>query len=146
MLERLMRGSLRKIASRSSVAGDIRLTLQRDGGQDYIFEVDLFEGTLAGAFFIGVEGLGQEEHFRIPYALGADIDFTKILPRSEFKQLQIALERTLIAEDGQAFSLVVIAPELPSQDFEVAGIHFRNEAFGMFRARPLYLFVQAMPR
>ena len=37
-------------------------------------------------------------------------------------------------------------PELPNQDFEVAGIHFRNEAFGMFRARPLYLFVQAMPR
>ena len=93
-----------------------------------------------------MDGLGQEEHFRIPYALGADIDLAKILPRPEFKLLQIALERTLIAEDGQAFSLVVIAPELPNQDFEAAGIHFRNESFGMFRARPLYLFVQAMPR
>ena len=93
-----------------------------------------------------MDGLGQEEHFRIPYTIGNNIDFGQILPRPEFKLLQIALERTLIAEDGQAFSLVVIAPELPSQDFEVAGIHFRNEAFGMFRAHPLYLFVQAMPR
>ena len=144
MLQKLIRGLLKKIASRSSVAGDIRLTLQRDGpGQPYIFEVQYFDGELLGSFFIGVDGLGEEEHFRIPYALGADIDFAKILPRPEFKLLKTALERTLIAEDGQAFSLVVIAPELPNQDFEVAGIHFRNEAFGMFRARPLYLFLQA---
>ena len=148
MLERLIRGLLKKIASRSSVAGDIRLTLQRDGGHDYLFQVDFFEGVLAGAFFIGVDGLGdsEAEHFRIPYAIGDNIDFGKILPRTEFQLLQIALERTFVAGDGQAFSLVLIAPELPNQDFEVAGIHFRNEAFGMFRARPLYLFVQAMPR
>ena len=147
MVQKLIRGLLKKIASRSSAAGDMRLTLQRDGpGQPYIFEVQYFDGELLGSFFIGADGLGQEEHFRIPYALGADIELAKILPRPEFKLLQIALERTLVAEDGQAFSLVVIAPDLPSQDFEVAGIHFRNEAFGMFRARPLYLFVQAMPR
>ena len=144
MLQRLIRGLLKKIASRSNVAGDIRLTLKRDGpGQPYIFEVQYFDGELLGSFFIGVDGLGEEEHFRIPYALGADIDFAKILPRPEFKLLKTALERTLIAEDGQAFSLVVIAPELPNQDFEVAGIHFRNEGYGTFRARPIYLFLQA---
>ena len=148
MLQRLIRGLLKKVASRSSVAGDIRLTLQRDGDQDYIFEVDFFEGVLAGAFFIGLDGLGdsEAEHFRIPYALGDDIDFAKILPRSEIKLLNTALERTFVAENTKPFSLVVLAPELPSQDFEVARIHFRNEAFGMFRAHPLYLFVQAMPR
>ena len=110
MLQKLIRGLLKKIASRSSVASDIRLTLQRDGpGQPYIFEVQYFDRELLGSFFIGVDGLGEEEHFRIPYALGADIDFAKILPRPEFKLLKTALERTLIAEDGQAFSLVVIA-------------------------------------
>ena len=110
MLQKLIRGLLKKIASRSGVAGDIRLTLKRDGpGQPYIFEVQYFDRELLGSFFIGVDGLGEEEHFRIPYALGADIDFAKILPRPEFKLLKTALERTLIAEDGQAFSLVVIA-------------------------------------
>ena len=93
-----------------------------------------------------MHGLGDEEHFRIPYALGADIDFAKILPRPEFKLLKTALERTNIAEDGQAFSLVVIAPEVPNQDIELGGIHFRNEGFGTFRARPIYLFVQTTPQ
>ena len=121
----------------------IRRRINHGPGQPYIFEVQYFDGELLGSFFIGVDGLGEEEHFRIPYALGADIDFAKILPRPEFKLLKTALERTLIAEDGQAFSLVVIAPELPNQDFEVAGIHFRNEGYGTFRARPIYLFLQA---
>ena len=147
MLQRLIRGLLKMIASRSSVASDIRLTLQRDGpGQPYIFEVQYFDGELLGSFFIGVDGLGEEAHFRIPYAIGDNIDFGKILPRSEFKLLKTALERIFVAEDGQAFSLVVIAPEFPNQDFEVAGIRFRNEAFGVFRARPVYLFVQATPQ
>ena len=148
MLQRLIRGLLKKVASRcASVECQVRLSLQRDvPGQPYIFEVHFFDEELVGAFFIGVDGLGEEEHFRIPYSLEDDIDFAKILPRSEFKLLKIALERTFVAEDGHSFSLVVIAPELPNQDFEAAGIHFRNESFGMFRARPLYLFVQAMPR
>ena len=41
MLQKLIRGLLKKIAT--SVAGDIRLTLQRDGGHDYLFEVDFFD-------------------------------------------------------------------------------------------------------
>ena len=112
-------------------------------GEPYIFEVDLFDDELLGSFFIGVDGLGEEEHFRIPYALGDRIDFAKILKRNEFKQLQNALERTLVTEAGQAFSLVVIAPGLPNQDLELGGVHFRNEGYGTFRARPIYLFVQA---
>ena len=87
----------------------IRRRINHGPCQPYIFEVQYFDGELLGSFFIGVDGLGEEEHFRIPYALGADIDFAKILPRPEFKLLKTALERTLIAEDGQAFSLVVIA-------------------------------------
>ena len=145
MLQRLIRGLLKKVGSRCT-SGDahIRVSLQKDAtSEPYIFEVDLFDGEFLGSFFIGVDGLGEEEHFRVPYALGDRIDFAKILKRIEFKQLQNALERTLVAEAGQAFSLVVIAPGLPNQDLELGGVHFRNEGYATFRARPIYLFVQA---
>ena len=61
-------------------------------------------------------GLGEEEHFRIAYAFGDAPDFAKILPRTEFKRLQEALERTRMAKVGQAFTLVVV----------VAKSEFRN--------------------
>ena len=145
MLQRLIRGLLKKIGSRcKSADAHIRVSLQRDAPNGkYIFEADFFDDELLASFFIGVDGLGEEEHFRLPYALGDGIDFAKILKRNEFKQLQNALERTLVAEAGQAFSLVVIAPGLPNQDLELGGVHFRNEGYGTFRARPIYLFVQA---
>ena len=145
MLQRLIRGLLKKIAIRcTSTEGQIRLSLQRDvPSQPYVFEMDYFDSELLGSFFVELDRLGEEEHFRIPYSLGQPIEFAKILKRNEFKQLQNALERTLVAEAGQAFSLVVIAPGLPNQDLELGGVHFRNEGYGTFRARPIYLFVQA---
>ena len=55
-------------------------------------------------------GLGEEaeEYLRIPYAFGDAPKFAKILPRTEFKRLQEALERTRRARVGQAFTLVVV--------------------------------------
>ena len=145
MLQRLIRGLLKKVGSRcTSAEGQIRLSLQRDvPNAKYIFEVEYFDEELFGSFFLDLDRLGEDEHFRIPYSLGQPIEFAKILKRNEFKQLQNALERTLVAEAGQAFSLVVIAPGLPNQDLELGGVHFRNEGYGTFRARTIYLFVQA---
>ena len=145
MLQRLIRGLLKKIAIRcTSAEGQIRLSVRRDvPSQPYVFEMDYFDGELLGSFFVELDRLGGEEHFRIPYSLGQSIEFAKILKRNEFKQLHNALERTLVAEAGQAFSLVVIAPGLPNQDLKLGGVHFRNEGYGTFRARPIYLFVQA---
>ena len=57
-------------------------------------------------------GLGEEEkgeYLRIPYAFGDALKFAKILPRTEFKRLQEALDRTRRARDDQAFTLVVVA-------------------------------------
>ena len=145
MLQRLIRGLLKRVGrSCTSAEGQIRLSLQRDvPNAKYIFEVEYFDEELLGSFFVELDRLGEEEHFRIPYSLGQSIEFAKILKRNEFKQLQNALERTLVAEAGQAFSLVVITPGLPNQDLELGGVHFRNEGYATFRARPIYLFVQA---
>ena len=77
-------GFLKIAASRrTSVEGEIRLSFQRDvPGQPYIFEVDFLDGELSGSFFIGMNGLGEEEHFRIPSAFGNAPDFAKISPRT----------------------------------------------------------------
>ena len=56
-------------------------------------------------------GLGEEdeeEYLRIPYAFGDAPNFAKILPRTEFKRLQEALDRTRRARVDQAFTLVVV--------------------------------------
>ena len=57
-------------------------------------------------------GLGEEEdeeeYLRIPYAFGDAPKFAKILPRTEFKRLQEALDRTRRARVDQAFTLVVV--------------------------------------
>ena len=55
-------------------------------------------------------GLGEEEeeYLCIPYAFGDAPKFAEILPRTEFKRLQEALERTRRARVGQAFTLVVV--------------------------------------
>ena len=112
MLQRLIRGFHKIAASRCmSVEGQIRLSHQRDvPGQPYAFEVDFFDGDLSGSFFIGVDGIGEEEHIRIPYALGtpSPLDFTKTLLQTEFKQSQEVPEGTRMAGAGQAFTRVVV--------------------------------------
>ena len=77
MLQRLIRGFHKIAASRCmSVEGRIKLSHQRDvPGQPYAFEVDFFDGDLSGSFFIGVDGIGEEAHIRIPYALGTPLRF-----------------------------------------------------------------------
>ena len=82
---------------------------QRDApGQPYAFEVDFFDGDLSGSFFIGVDGIGEEEYIRIPYALGTPLDFAKTLPQTEFKQSQQVSERTRMTGAGQALTCVVV--------------------------------------
>ena len=72
MLQRLIRGFLKIVASRrTSVEDQIRFSLQRDvPGHPYVFEVNFFDGGLSRSVFIGMDGIGEEEHIRIPYALG----------------------------------------------------------------------------
>ena len=62
-----------------------------------------------------------------------------------FAKLKRMLDRALIEGDGKPFSLVVVCDELPPNDFEIFGIRFRAESHAVFRARPVYLFVQAYP-
>ena len=52
------------------------------------------------------------------------------------------LERALIESSGRVYSLVVVAPGLPEEDFSIGSIRFRFDTIG-FRASPLYIFVQA---
>ena len=75
MLQRLIRGFHQIAANRCmSVEGRIRLSHHRDvPGQPYASEVDFFDGDPSGSFFIGVDGIGEEEHIRIPYALGTPL-------------------------------------------------------------------------
>ena len=72
MLQSLIRGFLKIVASRrTSVEGQIRFSLQRDvPGHPYVFEVNFFDGGLSRSVFIGMDGIGEGEHIRIPYALG----------------------------------------------------------------------------
>ena len=57
---------------------------------------------------LGEEEEDEEEYLRIPYAFGDAPKFAKILPRTEFKRLQEALDRTRRARVDQAFTLVVV--------------------------------------
>ena len=118
---------------------------QRDApGQPYAFEVDFFDGDLSGSFFIGVDGIGEEEHIRIPYALGPPLDFAKTLQQTEFKQSQQVSERTRMAGAGQALTCVVVVAKTGFRNlgrvFSQRGICY------IFWAWPIYLILQSTPR
>ena len=92
--------------------------------------------------------LGHEEHdhFRFAYSIGDAINFEQHMSATDYRRLKQMLDRALIEGDGKPFSLVVVCDELPPLDFEIYGLRFRAESHGVFRARPVYLFLQAYPQ
>ena len=82
----------------------------------------------------------------MPYRVGDPIDILKVLDPRLGNRLKKLMERALIEGDGKKYSLMVQCAELPSQDFDIHGIAFRNIYFGVFKAKPLFLFIQAHPR
>ena len=68
-----------------------------------------------------------------------------MMSAASLHRLKSLLDRTLIEGDGEAYSLAVVCDELPTADFELHKIRFRMESFGMYRASPLYMFLQAYP-
>ena len=78
--------------------------------------------------------------FALDYAVGQE------LPETLFpKGLNSRLERALIELSRHSFSLVVVAPGLREAAFSIGSIRFEHEEGVFFRARPLYIFIQASP-
>ena len=152
MIQRMIRSLLMGAsAKRTSHEGFLRISLQRPytrerGEQRYLFDIDFFDETLQGACFVSLQASEANPQFQIQYRIGEPIDFATLLPLPTFQRLKAMLDRALIEGDGAAYSLVVVCDELPQRDFELFGIRFRFENYGTFRARPLYLFLQAHPQ
>ena len=160
MLQRLIRALLQAVAAkRTGDDGFIRLSLQQEGSstvrrgappsrQPYLFDVDFFDGNLEGTFFARLEQLGRDEHdnFHFAYNAGDEIDFERVMSAANFGWLKRTLDRALSEGDGMPYSLVVVCDGLPQRDLDIFGIRFRAESHGVFRARPVYLFLQAYPQ
>ena len=133
----------------------MRISLQEEDStgappsrQPYLFDVEYFDGNLEGTFFAGLEQLGREEHdhFHFAYNVGDAIDFERVMSSGNFGRLKRMLDRALIESDGKPHSLIVVCDGLPQHDIDLFGLRFRAESHGVFRARPVYLFVQAYPQ
>ena len=161
MLQRLIRALLRAVAAKRTGGDDgfLRVSLQREDSstfhngapssrQPYLFDVDYFDGNLQGSFFASLDEIGHEEHdhFHFAYNIGGAIDFEHVMTSANFGWLQRMLDRALIEGDGKPYSLVVVCDGLPQRDLEIFGIRFRAESHSVFRARPVYLFLQAYPQ
>ena len=165
MLMKLLRNLLRSVASMfpTHVRPDdayIRVSLQRDDANyqvdehesqkpqlttPYIFDAMLSDGELDLAFFTTLDELKNRRLVSVPYRIGDPIDFAGALDPRVVDRLKQLTKRALIEGDGEKYSLLVQCAELPSQDFDINGIAFRNIYFGVFKARPLFLFIQAHP-
>ena len=149
MLLKLVRSILRDVATRIPAEDRslVRVTLQMDDAEDrrpryqrrYLLNACLsfLDGNLEVAF---MKHLDPDSHdISVEYAVGDRIPEDAV-PAS----VTARLERALAEGNGRAFSLVLVAPGLPEEDFHIGSIHFRFDAVG-FRAHPLYFFVQASP-
>jgi len=88
-----------------------------------------------------LKGLDQETHdVEMAYTPGERIPEAAV-PAG----IPALLESALIEGNGRAFSLIIVAPGMPEEDFNVGSIRFHlyNHAL---RAWPLYLFIQAYPQ
>ena len=158
MLQRLIRQLLSGAAAmRTNSESFIRISLQRDDDEDashdtppsaepYIFDLDVFDDHMQGSFFASLDQLGEEDHFEFPYRIGEAIDFARHMSPFKFDQFKRNLDSALIDGDGKAHSLVLVCDGLPHRDFAMHGIRFHFESNGVFRARPLFLFIQAYPK
>ena len=158
MLQRMIRGLLRAVAAKRTGGDDgfLRVSLQREDSstfhsgappsrQPYLFDVDYFDGNLQGSFFASLDEIGQEEHdhFNFAYKIGDAIDFERVMSSANFGWLKRMLDRALIEGECMPYSLVVVCDGLPQRDVNIFGISFRAESHAVFRARPVYLFLQA---
>ena len=157
MIQRLIRLLLQAFSARlTEHEGFMRISLQKedsstfhDGAppslQPYLFDVDYFDGNLEGTFFGSLDQIGHEEHdhLHFAYKIGDAIEFEHVMSSVNFGWLKRMLDRALIEGDGMPYSLVVVCDGLPQRDLDIFGIRFRAENHGVFRARPVYLFLQA---
>ena len=149
LIQRMIKSFLQGIsAKRTSHEGLLRISLQRDIGrgrydQPYLFDMDFFDGQLQGSFFVNLQESEANPQFQLQYNIGEPIDFAHLLSPPTFQRLKAMLDRALIEGDGTPHSLVVLSDELPTGGFEWHNIRFQADGFGTFRARPLYLFLQA---
>ena len=160
MIQRVIRSLLQAITARRTGRDSfLRISLQQEDSttfragappsrKPYLFDVDYFDGQLEGVFVEDLYQLGHEEHdhFRFTYSIGEAISFEQHMSATDYRRLKQMLDRALIEGDGKPFSLVVVCDELPPLDFDVYGLRFRAESHGVFRARPVYLFLQAYPQ
>ena len=141
---------------RTDHEGFLRISLQQEDSstvhsgappsrQPYLLDIDFFDGNLEGTFFASLEQLGREEHdnSHFAYNVGDEIDFERVMSSANFGWLKRMLDRALIEGDGMPYSLVVVCDGLPQSDLDIFGFRFRAESHGVFRARPVYLFLQA---
>ena len=154
LLQRLIRSLLRGVAALGAHTDSfIRLSLQREDGADvthdtppssepYVFDADFFDGELQGSFFASLDQLGVD-HFHFAYNLGEAIDFERHLSQEDFRLFKRNLDRALIEGDGKPHLLVVVCDGLLPRDFDLYGLQFRFDGNAAFRARPVYIFLQA---
>ena len=163
---KLLRNLLKSVASMlpANVRPDdeyFRVSLQRDDANyqiddpedkrprpttPYIFDAMLFDGELDLAFFTTLDELSNRRLVSVPYRIGDPIDIAGALDPRVSDRLKQLTKKALIEGDGKKYALMVQCAELPSQDFDIHGISFRNIYFGVWKARPLFLFLQAHPR
>ena len=148
MLLKFIRGLMRHVVA--SIPEDlrtfVRVTLRdvehRSESQPYLIDayLDLIGNDLEIDLLRDLDH-GDEHDLSMPYT-GQEIPADAIAPATR-KAVETAL---IAAGDGRAFSLVVVAPGLPPRDVAVESIRLRHERDFYFVARPLYLFIQAVPR
>ena len=161
MLQRLIRTLLRDIAAAAgSDEGPFRLSLQRDDAsyergtpprdmpasrQTYMFDLQFLMDELRISFFAPLDRL-NEAQYTIVYRIGEHLELSQWVPDRAMSRLRVLLDRALIAGDGKKYSLVLRAPALPRGDREIAGLRWNNDGDDVFRARPVFVFLQAQPR
>lgn len=152
MVLKLVRGLLRRLTALITQEEPtfIHLTLQRDDAENR--RLSSAQPCLFNAFLDLVDGASLELDFlesldheppalTIDYAPGDEIP-ESLVPAGTASRLRDAL----IEGNGRPFSLVVVAPGIPAHDFYIGSIFFRHEGGMAFRARPIYVFIDARDR
>jgi len=146
MLLKFVRTLLQRVSSKipDNVKTFVRVTLQPEvrpelaASSPYLVDafLDLADGKLELDLLKPLDDSTPD--LALDYAVGQDI------PESLFpKGLTSRLERALIELSRYSFSLVVVAPGLREGAFSIGSIRFKHEEGTFFRARPLYVFIQA---
>ena len=161
LLQRLIRTLLRDVAAAAdSNEGPFRISLQRDDAfyeksahprdmppsrQTYMFDILFLEGELHLSFFAPLGRL-HESQYTIPYRIGEHLELSHWVSERVLPRLKKLLDRALIEGDGKKYSMTLLANGLPERDAVISGIPWRHVNGDAFRARPVFLFLQAQAR